>query len=196
MNNVCELNKDSIEILKNKVDLIEKNRQDEIIARNALVDKHKPYIKATLLTLCNCIDTSTLSVHIGNKRVLYPEAIMYAVDELANNGDKLRSKLYRHDEYLLQVVNEITLELWGEQYDISHKGMGDVEYIWKDETVLEYIKYQVKYHMEYWLSREMLFIYLILSMISIPLTIVCIVLVTIEALFTKKWSTSIRELVK
>lgn len=157
---VCEVNSDTVDFLKRANDYLLKLDDDKRKEDIKRIEDNRENIKAVLLTLCKCTETSRLNLVFGNKREINVSKLLYCIGCVAD----MRDCEERHDitllseddvdiDYLLVVVNEVSKELYGVTYRLlpPDESWGDYKFIWEDETLGEWLR---NYFIKSWCFRK------------------------------------------
>ena len=133
---VCTNNKDLITNIASKVEAIKQEELDQHNIKVAQIESLRDDIKAVLLTLTDCVDSSKLVYNFGTVRLIDLRSFdrcFYDYCEV-DIGDLI------HHEHFLKVFNEITLELFGTTYrKIPPNDLFDPpRLLWDKETLATY----------------------------------------------------------
>lgn len=133
---VCSNNKDLISDLNSKVSAI---KQEELDQHNKMVTKIESLrddIKATLLTLTDCVDSSKLGYNFGTVRLIDVNDFISCLSDYTEKS----VKGIVHHEHFLKVFNEITYELLGTTYrEIPpSEAFESTKLLWDKETLTTY----------------------------------------------------------
>lgn len=175
-NKYCETNPELIKSLQSKVDKIKAEEECEYERIYSEIVSNKENMKEVLFTLNKCLDTSKLNLYIGNKRKIDIELFKDALNNLKGMKGEVSNYLdwehLKHDKFI-EVFNEVAEEILGITYhkyysgDIFHDGY----FLWDNETIAEYIKYDGK-ELYWYLFKKPLVIFIILFFyVTIPLII-------------------------
>lgn len=182
--NVCKVNSSVVEALSNKNQKLLDSDEKERLRKIDVIDQNREGIKAVLLTLCNCTDTSRLDYWFGTKRELRIGNLKDCVDSF--NSDTDIPSLSNNDigdtnKHLLKVVNEISEELYGIKYRLKPPAemFGYYTYLWTDETLGEWFKNYLSI-VWYYLKSPLVMFLIMFFWLVIPLMFLFIILELIE----------------
>lgn len=186
---ICNTRKDVVLKLETILKSNQEEKDKELQEIRSVIHENREYIEAALFTLNNCVDNSGLNYRIGNK---------WWIDayELVNVSNEIKSKLGMRGNYLenkhvtnkefLCVLNEITKEIYGEDYQYEFN-YGDyclsAQFTLKDLTIAEVFKFEcLPCYKHLWFMSLLLF----------PLTIIFQLIWFIDACFKYKLSLKCR----
>lgn len=157
---VCTNNKDLISNISSKVEAIKQEELDQHNSKVAQIELLRDDIKAVLLTLTDCVDSSKLGYNFGTVRLID----LRDFDRCFYDYCKVDIEELIYHEHFLKVFNEITLELFGTTYrKIPPSELFDpARLLWDKETLATYtigwFKKTWMYLSYLWVLALMLFI--------------------------------------
>lgn len=133
---VCTNNKDLISNISSKVEAIKQEELDQHNSKVAQIELLRDDIKAVLLTLTDCVDSSKLSYNFGTVRSIDLRDFAVCLNDYTDGA----SKGVIYHEHFLKVFNEITLELFGTTYrEIPPSELFEpARLLWDKETLATY----------------------------------------------------------
>ena len=186
---ICNTRKDVVVKLETVLKSNQEEQDKELQEIRSVIHENREYIEASLFTLNNCVDNSVLNYHIGNKWLIDAYELRYVSNDIKSKlglkGNYLENKHVKHKEFLF-VLNEITKEIYGEdyQYEFSY---GDyclsAWFTLKDLTITEVFKHEcLPSYKCFWFFLLLLF----------PVTIIVQLFLFIYACFKYKLSLKCR----
>ena len=145
---ICNTRKDVVIKLETVLKGNQEEKDKKLEKIRSIIHENREYIEAALFTLNNCVDNSGLNYYFGNKFEINTYKLRYVSNDikykLGVNGNFLETKHVTHEEFLY-VLNEITKEIYGEdyQYEFGFCDYGlSAKLTLKDLTIVEAFKYE------------------------------------------------------
>lgn len=187
--NICNTRKDVVVKLETVLKSNQKEKDEELQEIRSVIDENREYIEAALFTLNNCVDNSGLNYQIGNKWWIDAYQLRYVSSDIKSKlgvrSNFLEKEHVTHKEFLY-VLNEITKEIYGEdyQYEFTFDDYYlSAHFTLKDLTIAEVFKHEcLPVYKCYWFILLLLF----------PLTIIIQLFWFIDACFKYKLSLKCR----
>jgi len=186
---ICNTRKDVVVKLETILKSNQAKEDKELQEIRSVIHENREYIEAALFTLNNCVDNIGLNYQIGNKFWIDAYKLRYVANDIQSKlgvrGNYLENKHVTHKDFLF-VLNEITKEIYGEDYQYEFSN-GDYQlsahFTLKDLTIAEVFKFEcLPVYKCFWFILLLLF----------PVTIIVQLFWFIDACFKYKLSLKCR----
>lgn len=145
---ICSTRKDVVVKLETVLKSNKEEEDKELQEIRSVIHENREYIEAALFTLNNCVDNNGLNYYIGNKFWIDAYELVYVSNDIKSKlgviGNYLENKHVVHKDFLF-VLNEITKEIYGEDY-LYEFSYGDyclsAQFTLKDLTIAEAFKHE------------------------------------------------------